>query len=154
MVAIPPKQVPDKIKKYFSTAKKYVNFQNIVGALDDINLKLILENLDELEKSIIVTEDNMENLPVHTIRDKFTTVISNTHNAFIKEGYWIVDNEIYPNIGAFHLSMQKSSYNRTPEYKRTLKRALLAWKAKFHPKNYVTNVREASFEKYLNEVKK
>lgn len=145
--------VPEKIKGYFKTTIAYLEFQNIVGALEDINLELIKTKINQLEIAVGENEKQIGKISDYKIRDNFSTIISRIHELFTLEGYWIIDNDIYPSIGAFHSSMQKASYNRTPQYKRNLKKALLAWHQKFHPKNYVTNVHEASFAKYLKEVK-
>ena len=81
-----------------------------------------------------------------TIKDSISLIKTKINNLFTKEGYWVNENDIFPNFATIHLSKQKADRNRTPEHKRRVKEALKLHYKKFK-KEYISDIE--SIKKFI-----
>jgi hypothetical protein len=104
-----------KIEAITAAALEFFEFQNIMGEVDNEHLELLKESINSLlsvSRGVHFQAD--AKLTAEKIyRPKYT-------------GYWVKNDEIYPNAAEFLALRQKATDNRNSNTKRELKKALLA----------------------------
>jgi hypothetical protein len=125
---------------------------NILCEINDEHYELIKNRIKRFENEDIVEAiKNLkdESIDIELKKSDYGTLKSKVTNILKNEGYWVRNNNIYPNIARFHSLKQKSETNRTPLYLVELHKVLIKY-SQSNLKNYLS-LEDPNVKNHINE---
>ena len=159
MRAKTPLEAPGYVLKKLQIVKVYHELQNVLGEISDTHYELISKQIEDatVDTNKIQTGIDENTLSDYKLKEGIGDLRIITLQPLINvEGYWVSDDEIYPNISEFHNLKQKSKSSRTPSKQRLLKSSLFKYRETFNLKKktyyYVSKTNDDSFKKFMEKV--
>lgn len=117
--------------------KSFIELRKAIGDLSSFAFDKMILALNELQKSLDSIQTDAEgeqlNLYIQTsteiaeyqINNRISRLHVSTKDKLFNPGYWIIGQNVYPNIAEYYNLSQKASTNRTAETKYALKQELI-----------------------------
>jgi len=128
----------DNIDQLLTSSKNFLDMKNYLGEIPDYSHEKMTDSINKL----ILTKDNLEqrteNLKLmdslrktndtvdeNSLITRYSDFLTETKRTYFTPGYWIKDDETYPNIGELYNLSQISETNRNEDTKFRLKKQIL-----------------------------
>lgn len=144
----------DAYESLVKTASSFFEYKRLLGEISKLHNELIDEHLNILSNSILKAQQYVENeelsfkmdtrliTSIHGIEHKhiinrLADIKTNIKKIFFTPAYWVIDDDVYPNISEQFDLLQKSETNRNVQTKYDLKQKILD-KHKTEKHSYIT----------------